>query len=244
MIGTVFWEGLGSVLTFYEPMTDALRKPTDGIVSRWINRPLSLAITRRLANTRVMPNHISIFTMLLGLSSGLLVMQGGYWMGLSGAFLLQVQSVLDGVDGELARLRSQTSRLGQWLDTISDDLASLSFLIGCCVAVTTPFFRWIGIAGIVSFLVTQTIIYYSLATVYHSGDLFAFSWKRPKSSDTPERDLIGPFCRHDFLCLAFLPLALLGRLDLAIALSSIAKIRRLILLSRLLIVRGLKTVNE
>lgn len=212
-----------------EPSLASLRKPHDGLISRWINRPLSLAMTRRLANTRVMPNQISIFTMLLGLSSGLLVMQGGYWTGLGGAFLLQAQSILDGVDGELARLRSQTSRLGQWLDTVSDDLGLLSFLVGTLFTLRGSPVGAFGVLGVASFLLTQAIVYHRLATVYHSGDLFDFPWNHGSAGGLVSRfNFIRFLFRHDFLCLLSLILALFGRLDWFLLFASLGKIARLI----------------
>jgi phosphatidylglycerophosphate synthase len=43
-----------------------------------------------------------------------------YWLG----------SVVDCVDGELARLRLQGSKLGEWLDTLTDDVSTFGLLAG------------------------------------------------------------------------------------------------------------------
>jgi phosphatidylglycerophosphate synthase len=47
---------------------------------------------------------------------------GGYWNFLAGAVLGVVTSVLDGCDGELARLKLQVSDFGCWMDTFCDYL--------------------------------------------------------------------------------------------------------------------------
>jgi phosphatidylglycerophosphate synthase len=208
---------------------NALRKPADGLVSRWLNRRVSLAITRRVAGLPVTPNQISLFTMLLGLASGLAVAQGTYAFGVLGAALLQLQSTLDGVDGELARLRSQCTRLGQWLDTVSDDLAEFSFLLGLTVATPTPGLRALGFSGLAAYAIAKGILYYLLAAVLRSGNLQDFKWELGAPRSWASR--LELLFKHDFLCLFFLILALIGRLDLALfclAFGSFAMLAKLL----------------
>jgi len=192
----------------------ALRKPADGLVSRWINRRISLAITRRIANLPITPNQISTFTLLLGIASGFLVAQGTYALMVAGAFLLQTQSTIDGVDGELARLRSQCSRLGQWLDTISDDLAEFCFLFGLTLATNSFHLKMLGYAGLIAYAVAKAILYYLLATVFRSGNLQDFKWEM--GDDKSWTSNLELFFKHDFLCLFFLILALFNRLEWAL----------------------------
>ena len=63
----------------------ACRKPVDGLVSRNLNRHISLWISRRLVDTRITPNHISLLCIGLGLVAGALAAQGGYAWILAGA---------------------------------------------------------------------------------------------------------------------------------------------------------------
>lgn len=204
-------EGIGAI---EDRLLDSLRKPEDGIISRFINRRFSLAITRRLMNTGIHPNHISIVTLLLGLSCGAVLALGGYWAGVLGAALLQAQSMLDGVDGELARLRYQGSRFGEWLDTVSDDLGELSFLTGATIVAPLPWLRWFGISGMVSYMVAKAAIYYQLATRFHSGNLQVFKWELGDPKKLASK--LEFFFKHDFLCLLVLVLAVMDRLDAAL----------------------------
>jgi phosphatidylglycerophosphate synthase len=208
-------EGIGAM---EDRLLDSLRKPEDGIISRFINRRFSLAMTRRLMNSKIHPNHISIVTLLLGLSCGSVLALGGYWAGVLGAALLQAQSMIDGVDGELARLRYQGSRLGEWLDTVSDDLGELSFLTGATVVAPLPWLRWFGIAGMVSYVVAKAAIYYQLATRFHSGNLQVFKWELGDPKKLASK--LEFFFKHDFLCLLVLILAFINRLDAALFLFS------------------------
>jgi phosphatidylglycerophosphate synthase len=117
-----------------EALWQSCRKPVDGIVSRNLNRHVSLALSRRLVDTAVTPNHVSALCIALGLLSGVLAAQGGYAFLLAGAALFKLNSILDGVDGELARVRWQYSRVGELLDSAGDNVANFSFFSGVTVA--------------------------------------------------------------------------------------------------------------
>ena len=110
-------------------------KPTDGPVSRWINRPMSLRITRVLAPTGVTPNQISLVTLLMGFAAAWFASLGGYawWLAAAGTF--QLASILDGTDGELAVLTYRQTEWGAWVDTLCDNLSYLAFIVGMTVGV-------------------------------------------------------------------------------------------------------------
>jgi len=98
-----------------------LVKATDGIFAR-MNRRVSIPISRQLIKYPVTPNMVSLFTLALSLAAGVCFAAGGYWNCLIGALLGVLTSILDGCDGEVARLKLQVSDFGCWLDTICDYL--------------------------------------------------------------------------------------------------------------------------
>lgn len=217
----------------------ALRKDVDGVISRTINRPISLAFTRLLMNTPIKPNHVTTVIMIIGIASGFVVAQGGYWAGVLGALLLNTQSVLDGTDGELARLRFQGSHFGQWFDTLSDDLSNLSFLVGATISASYEPVLFIGLAGIAAFVLTQAVVYYALVTVYGSGNLQHFEWALGESSGGLSK--IEFLVKRDFFCFAFMLLAFLGRvgLDIAVVGSAAGALVTIVMLGRQLVRYGL-----
>lgn len=99
-----------------------LIKSGDSFMARTINRPLSLAITRRLARTDVTPNQITIISVLIGLMGALFFLSMDPMIQTTGAFILLIHNVVDGCDGELARLKFQSSRMGLILDMWGDNL--------------------------------------------------------------------------------------------------------------------------
>ena len=87
-------------------------KPTDGPVSRYLNRPLSIRISRHLVQRNITPNQISVFSFLCSLLAAGLFAAGNYPALFLGGVLAQFASVIDGCDREVARLKYQSSDLG------------------------------------------------------------------------------------------------------------------------------------
>jgi CDP-L-myo-inositol myo-inositolphosphotransferase len=105
-------------------------KPNDGPVSRYLNRPLSVRISRQLVNYPLTPNQISLFSFLTSILAAALFILGGYPALLLGGFLAQLASIIDGCDGEVARLKFQGSPYGGWLDAVLDRYADACLLFG------------------------------------------------------------------------------------------------------------------
>lgn len=105
----------------------SLTKPTDGPVSRHLNRPLSTRTSMVLAPLRLHPDLVSTAAFLLGLVSAWLLARGS---GVAGAILAHLTSVLDGVDGEVARLQMRQSPAGALLDGVLDRLGDAAILAG------------------------------------------------------------------------------------------------------------------
>jgi phosphatidylglycerophosphate synthase len=109
-----------------------LVKPTDGIFAR-MNRKISIPISRRIIPFPITPNMVSLFTLGVSFAAGVFLALGGYWNMLTGAALSWFSSVLDGCDGEVARLKLQESAFGCWLETICDNLFYLFIFSGLTI---------------------------------------------------------------------------------------------------------------
>ena len=102
----------------------------DGLVSRYLNRPLSRPAARLLAPTPVTPNMVTVFTLLLACAAGAMVAAG--WT-IAGGVAIQAVSVIDGVDGDLARLKLMSTRFGAVLDAVTDRYADAIMLGGMTI---------------------------------------------------------------------------------------------------------------
>ncbi len=100
----------------------SLVKETEGFMSRHVERRLSLALSKRLVNTAVTPNQITLISVLIGLAGALMIAMGGRWWQTAGALLFLAHSILDGCDGEIARIKFTESRLGGIMDFWGDNV--------------------------------------------------------------------------------------------------------------------------
>jgi CDP-L-myo-inositol myo-inositolphosphotransferase len=108
----------------------SLSKREDGIVSKRFNRKISTLISSYLANTPITPNMISFIILFLAIPTSFLLATGIYPWLIVGGFLIQFMSILDGVDGELARMKLQHSNFGGFLDANLDKYIDTAVVAG------------------------------------------------------------------------------------------------------------------
>ena len=111
----------------------SLIKPNEGFMSRHFERYISLAITRRLCRTRITPNAMTAVSLLIGFASAPFFFSSAARYQLAGALLFLAHSILDGCDGELARLKFLESRWGAVMDVVGDNLVHAA--VFSCMAV-------------------------------------------------------------------------------------------------------------
>ena len=169
---------------------------------------------------------MTIFTFLVGLAGAIVAARGGYLPTLLGAVLMQCNSILDGCDGELARVRFQHSRTGQWLDTIGDDSTNVCFAVSLALgARSLP--HGAALMSAAGWVVAATTLiaaalYYAELHGIGSGDLNALEWGFDKA---PAQHGLGRLLhwghyllKQDFQLFLFMVLALCGVLHYALPL--------------------------
>ncbi|HEY1813461.1 MAG TPA: CDP-alcohol phosphatidyltransferase family protein [Kofleriaceae bacterium] len=154
-----------------------MNKSFEGPVDALINWRFSMRITRQLArrSLALTPNHVTITAIVVGLLASVLASRGGYWHVAIAGVLLELNSILDSCDGELARLRFQYSKLGQWLDNLSDDVVDNVFLIAVGHALGGVW-ATIGLAAAIGRVLVSLVTYVSVYRRTGTGDVFAFRW--------------------------------------------------------------------
>src|SRR4029077_20801957 len=90
-----------------------------------------------LIPTPLTPNQLSVMLVAIGFYSAWLFSTGSYVAGVVGAFLSLAASVLDGCDGEIARLKYQESALGCWIETFGDYSYYVAIFAGLTVGAVT-----------------------------------------------------------------------------------------------------------
>lgn len=140
-----------------------LRKPieNDGVVAYYFGRPVSRLFSGFLISLPLTPNHVTILSFISALIGALFVS----WPGtiLVGAAFYWFSFVLDCVDGEVARLKFMGSILGQWLDTVADDLATTFFSAGLGVVLYrmtgSMLYLYLGLGGAALYFVCSLLVY-------------------------------------------------------------------------------------
>jgi len=80
--------------------------------------------------TKITPNFVSLFSFILSLIGACFFFLGGYIKLVIGAILAQLSSIIDGCDGEIARLKFQATEFGEWFDAVLDRYADAFLLFG------------------------------------------------------------------------------------------------------------------
>nr|AAU82725.1 glucose-1-phosphate thymidylyltransferase [uncultured archaeon GZfos19C7]QNO53526.1 bifunctional IPC transferase and DIPP synthase [Methanosarcinales archaeon ANME-1 ERB6] len=132
-IGSRFWCDIDTPdsLEYAKRKTlDSLTKPTDGVVSKCINRRISKKVSERLVNTNLTPTQITIISFLMALASAAFFFLGEYKYLVIGGILAQASSIIDGCDGEVARLKFLITDYGAFVDSILDRYADAIIILG------------------------------------------------------------------------------------------------------------------
>jgi hypothetical protein len=84
----------------------------DAPMARWVDRRISWRISYWLAShTRATPNMVTVANTMFGLATAFMFSVPNYWMRLFAAIFFLISITIDGVDGELARLKMVESDL-------------------------------------------------------------------------------------------------------------------------------------
>jgi uncharacterized protein (TIRG00374 family) len=191
-----------------------LVKPTDGLFAR-MNRKISIPISRQLIKFPITPNMVTLFTLGVSFLAGVLFALGGYWDTLLGALLSAWASILDGCDGEVARLKLQVSKFGCWLETICDYLYYLFIFGGMSLGLaksrsTDAYLIWGGVlflGAVASFLAVGSARHRFASS---HPERFLHLWQ--KKADKQKANPLIYLARHtEFIVRrCFLPYALLA----------------------------------
>lgn len=136
-------------------------KTNDGPVSHWLNRPVSIRFSKILVNFNITPNQISFFSFMLSMIAAGLFALGNYGYLALGGIIAQFASIIDGSDGEVARLKYLSSDYGGWFDAVLDRYADAFLLFGLTLYVysqnQSTFALGVGFLAIIgSFMLSYT----------------------------------------------------------------------------------------
>jgi hypothetical protein len=114
---------------------DDMIRGDQGLVARLLNKKISFRLTRYvLVHLPVSPNLWTLLAGFIGLWGALLISTGTNANVVMGFVLAQAQTILEGCEEEVARLRFQQTAFGEWLHTIVDDILNVAIVLAVGVA--------------------------------------------------------------------------------------------------------------
>ncbi|MFZ9293961.1 MAG: CDP-alcohol phosphatidyltransferase family protein [Candidatus Nanopelagicaceae bacterium] len=105
-------------------------RANDGFFSVFFLRKFSKILTWVAVKVGATPNQVTLLSFAIGLYSAYSFSRGTFLSTLLGAILLQVSIIVDCVDGELARYTRKFSKLGAWLDAVTDRVKEYLVFLG------------------------------------------------------------------------------------------------------------------
>ena len=129
----------------------------DGYISRHINRKMSEPMARLLAKTKVTPNQTTWAAFGIALLSFVSFILGH---NIIAGILVQLSSIVDGIDGSLARLKGMTSEFGGFLDSVLDRYADILIVLGLILwSLSHEAYSGIWLAGFLAITGTICVSY-------------------------------------------------------------------------------------
>lgn len=113
----------------------------------WIFRPLAVPVVAALALLRISPIAVVLANGVAGVAAAVAIARGEFVVG---AVLLQVRTLLDNADGQLARVTGRASALGRYLDTEIDLVVNAALFGALAYTTSSPL---LALAGFVALTV-------------------------------------------------------------------------------------------
>lgn len=130
-------------------------------------RPLARFVIK---HTTITPNQVSILSLIVGIASLVFLVWGGYLFTIIGASLAFLYLVFDIIDGQIARVKGLTSKLGAWLDGILSFALIPLMLLATAVGLKTYSALLVGSFAALCFPLQFTFIYYYKAEIQNNTE--------------------------------------------------------------------------
>ncbi len=200
-----------------------LVKDSEGFMSRHFDRRISLAVSRRLAGTRVTPNQVTVLAVAIGMASAPFFVSSRPPVQFVGGLLFLLHSIIDGCDGELARLKFLESRYGGVLDFWGDNVVHVAVFasmgVGLARATGRSWPLYCGASAVIGTFASALFVYLRTMTAEKEGGPLYTSVAR--HGPTRLSRIVDALSRRDFIYLVLI-MSIFGKADWFVLLSAFA----------------------
>lgn len=216
-----WWQQLSDNFSFKgaeKKLFQNILEETQGWIAKSFNKKISFFLTQFLVKLPITPNQITSFNLVLSFLAASMMILPTYFYRVIGGLLICLSSILDGCDGEVARVKVMSSKFGAWFDTIADDLANNLFLaaivLGLYWQTGNGIYLWFGFSALILSFGVSFFIYYQLITQKKSGNMedFQVVWK--KSDKKIWFDYLRPLMKRDFFIVVLFFFILINRREI------------------------------
>lgn len=183
----------------------------DGVIAFYLMRPLARLFTRALLNTPVSPNQATLGALACGIGAAVCAGLGSAYLAIFAGLLYWLGGVFDCIDGELARMRLQSSKIGEWLDSMVDEFSTVALVVGLGIGLARDgagdHWMYLGFGGAAVGVLALAPMYMDLHRKKLAIDTAQFPWffddKSKDAADTPPTafgkvlNFFGYFIRRD-----------------------------------------------
>lgn len=169
------------------------KRATSSIWARMFSRPVSFVITYVVINMGISANQISMLSIIDAIASCVFISLPNPIFRIIGVCMFALWHILDCVDGNIARVKKESSYRGEYIDALSGYTASsfIYFAIGIAAFNTSKLFHynvwWIIIGGVAAITEVYTRLIHQRFTVAMYREQFEINGTLPDvKQDDPQ----------------------------------------------------------
>jgi len=181
-----------TLITSEKYISRHIRRQSGGIVAQTINKRISIPLSRLLAHAGIHPNVITLTNYTLGLFGVYLLLDSSHTANIAAGLIIQAVSIIDGCDGEVARMKIRFSKLGGILDTVCDHTLAILIIAAATRRVYMAF-------DIELFIIIFSMITLGVIAIIGWNTVYLVKYSSSYSFSAFSKEFLSPLSKTSFL---------------------------------------------
>jgi len=181
-----------TLITSEKYISRHIRRQSGGIVAQTINKRISIPLSRLLAHAGIHPNVITLTNYTLGLFGVYLLLDSSHTANIAAGLIIQAVSIIDGCDGEVARMKIRFSKLGGILDTVCDHTLAILIIAAATRRVYMAF-------DIELFIIIFSMITLGVIAIIGWNTVYLVKYSSSYSFSGFSKEFLSPLSKTSFL---------------------------------------------